>query len=235
MALAALVAAVQRPADGKTERLETASLPAHEWLAGMLFLAIPMAAVAGAMLVTHMFTPRYALIALAGIGLLVPMLGARLAAGREMFGSLMLVSLVVGLGVMTIAAPDVRDPYRQEAVLAKALAEGPVVIPDGQLFLSMWQYAPRELRPRVEFVADNESAIRYMGFDTIDDGLRVLRPYAPVEVLEGREFLTPGREFLLYQNTLRPGWLLSKIVDGGGSAELLANSGFRQLFRVRVK
>jgi hypothetical protein len=210
-------------------------LPAHEWMAGVLFLAIPVAAVAGAMLVTHMFTPRYALIALAGVGFLFPMVAAHLAGGRPLFGFLIFVSLLTGLGLVTISMPGGQDPYRQEPELQKALAEGPVVIPDGQLFLLMWQYAPPALRPRLHFVADGEAAIRYMGFDTIDEGLRVLRPWAPVQVVDARDFLTPGREFVLYQNTLRPAWLLSKIVDDGGSAQVLAHAGFRELVKVRVK
>jgi hypothetical protein len=109
------------------------------------------------------------------------------------------------------------------------------VVPDGQLFLQMWQYAPAALKSNILYLADNAAAAKYMGFDSIDGGLRVLRPWSSVQVLEYRDFAAPGREFLVYQNTLKPGWLLPRVLDDGASADLQAYTNYRQLFRVRLK
>jgi hypothetical protein len=99
----------------------------------------------------------------------------------------------------------------------------------------MWHYAPEPLKSRLLFLADNDAALKYMGFDTIDIGIRVLRPWSSVDVVEYQSFASPGREFLVYQNTLRPGWLISKVVDDGATVEVRKYAGFRELIRVRLK
>jgi hypothetical protein len=213
-----------------------AKIPDHEWIAGALFLTIPIAAVAGGLLVTHMFTFRYALIGLTGFCLLAPMLAAHLLGGRALWGFLMFGVAAVGLGFATIDTilPQ-QNPFDAEPILQQALRQGPVAIADGQLFLRMWQYAPVELKSRMFFIADNEAAVKYLGFETIDGGMRALVPWSSISLVEYADFAKPGREFLVYQNTLRPGWLLSKVVDDGGLAEIQKNSLFRSLIRVRLK
>jgi hypothetical protein len=74
-----------------------------------------------------------------------------------------------------------------------------------------------------------------MGFDTIDSGILVLRPWAPVKALEYKSFFAPGREFLLYRNLLRPEWLLAKVMKDGGSARIQEFNYRRELLRVRFK
>jgi hypothetical protein len=99
----------------------------------------------------------------------------------------------------------------------------------------MWYYAPEPLKSRLRFLADNDSALKYMGFDTIDGGIRVLRSWSSVPVVEYQSFASPGREFLVYQNTLRPGWFISKAVDDGATVEIRKYQGSRALIRVRLK
>lgn len=207
----------------------------HELAAGVLFLAIPMAAVAAALLVTHMFTMRYALIALAGFSFLAPMVAAHMLRGRALPGFLMTAALGMGFAYSSMEIPPSRNPFDGEPLLREALQQGPVAVPDGQLFLQMWHYAPEPLKSRLLFLADNQAALKYMGFDTIDGGIRDLRPWSSVQVVEYRSFARPGREFLVYQNTLRPGWLISKVVDEGATVELRKYAGFRSLMRVRLK
>ncbi len=228
----AIIATRRKPEEAPDPAI---TLEDHELIAGVLFLAIPTVAVGGALLVTHMFTTRYALLALAGFAFLAPMAAAHLTGGRVMLGFLMTAALLAGFGLVTIDISGLENPFGQEPVLEKALQKEPVVISDGQLFLQMWQYAPEPLKPRLEFLADDEAAIRYMGFDTIDEGLRVLRPWTSARVVDYRDFFAPGREFLIYQSTLRQGWLLAKVLDDGGTAEILALHGSRELIRVRFK
>jgi len=211
------------------------ALADHELAAGVLFLAIPLVAVAGALLVTHMFTMRYALIALAGFAFLAPMVAAHVLGGRALPGILLLAAVGVGFVFSSMSVPPSRNPFDAEPLLREALQQGTVVVSDGQLFLQMWHYAPEPLKSRLLFLADNQAAVEYMGFDTIDGGVRVLRDWSSVRVVEYQSFASPGREFFVYQNTLRPGWLISKVVDDGATVELRKYSGFRALMRVRLK
>ncbi|HJT87175.1 MAG TPA: glycosyltransferase family 39 protein [Bryobacteraceae bacterium] len=210
-------------------------IPDHELLAGVLFLVIPAIGVAGALFVTHSLALRYLLPALAGSVLLTPLIAACVTGGRALPAFLLLVAATLCLGYVTLEAAPRQDPFAAEPVLENALRREPVVIPDGQLFLQMWYYAPAPLKSRLLFLADDEAAHRYMGFDTIDGGLRTLRPWAPVRVVEYRDFAAPGRQFLIYQNELRPGWLLSKVIDEGGTAEIRSYSTFRALLQVHLK
>ena len=218
-----------------TANEEEASVPEHEWVAGTLFLAIPLVAVTGGLLVTHMFTERYALIGVVGFCLLVPLLAAR-GFGRTGPAAIALLAVVAwGSAVRLMDSGARGNPYEAEPILQAALEKGPVVIPDGQLFLQMWQYAPARLKTRLIFLADEASALKYIGFTTIDGGVRVLRDWSNVNVAEYAEFAKPGREFVLYQTSLRPGWVLSRVVEDGARVEIQRASSFRQLVSVRLR
>lgn len=224
---------IGRRSRGNSELAPT--LAPHELAAGVLFLAIPVVAVGGGLLVTHMFTERYAFIAITGPVILAVAMAARLSGGRSLAGFLLLCLAVLPMGFVLLEVPPHVNPFTQEPLLADALQKGPVVIPDGQMFLQMWQYAPAALRPEILFLADEASATKYMGFDSIDGGLRLLRPWSSIQVLDYGEFATTGKEFTVYQNSLKPGWVLSRVIADGGSAEVEAYSNYRQLFRVHLK
>jgi hypothetical protein len=211
------------------------ALAPQELVAGILFLAIPIAAVGGGLVVTHMFVGRYALLAITGAVVLATAMAAHLSGGRSIPGFLLLCVAVLPLAFVTVEVPPRRDPFAEEHLLAEALQKGPVVIPDGQMFLQMWQYAPAALKPNIVFLADMAAASKYMGFDAIDGGLGVLRPWSSVQVQEYRDFATPGREFLVYQNSLKPGWVLARVLADGATADVQAYTNYRQLFRVRLK
>ena len=214
------------PADGVAD---------HELVAGALFLAIPTVAVAGALSITHMFTPRYALFALAGFAYLLPMLASRLLRTHSLFGLLLTCVLIAPLALHAVPSGGVPNPYLQEPMLAKASADEPVVIPDGRLFLQMWYYAPANVKSRLLYVTDRDAAIKYMGFDSIDYGLMLLRPWTSARIIEYRSFFAPGRRFLVYQNMARPEWLLHKVVEEGGTAEIQSYSRTRALLQTRFR
>jgi cytochrome b561 len=209
-------------------------LPAHELIAAALFLAIPLLVVESGLLVTHMFTPRYALLGLTGVALLVPMIAARLSGGSALTGCLLASVALLPLGFVSIEIPPVPHPFADETILAKAVEQGPVVVADGQLFLQMWYYAPDRLKSRLLFLANDQAAVKYMGFDAMDAGLRNVSRWSTFRVMEYRDFASPGREFLLYQNTLHPGWVLPTVLAGGGTADVRTCANYRLLYGVRI-
>jgi hypothetical protein len=117
---------------------------------------------------------------------------------------------------------------------AKALEHGPVVIPDGQLFLQMWHYAPERLKQRLVFLVDLDAAVKYMGFDTIDGGVEALKQLSSVNVVAWKAFAAPGREFVVYQNLLRPGWVLPRVLDEGAAVQVKKYRLYRSLVNVRL-
>lgn len=230
--LSALLAIKRSGADD--EPAEAPKLAAHELIACVLFIAAPALAVAGALFVTHSLALRYLLPCLTGFLLLAPMLLAHLANGRALPGFAMFLSTAACPVYLAIENPPAPNPFYAEPVLQQALQSGPVVVPDGQLFLRMWYYAPENLKRRLLFLSDDAAAIHYMGFETIDSGLRAIKPWCSVQVLSYAQFAWPGRELSVYQTVLRPGWLLQKITDDGGSAEIQKYSALRMLVKARL-
>jgi 4-amino-4-deoxy-L-arabinose transferase-like glycosyltransferase len=210
-------------------------VPGHEWVAGVLLLAIPLAAVIGGLLVTHTFTERYALMGLAGFCLLAPLVAAEFFGRRGAAGIMLLSVMVWGAAIRLMDHTSKGNPYKNEPVLAEALEQGPVVIADGQLYMQMWFYAPERLRPRLVYLTDDAAALKYLGFDSIETSLRALAPWAAVRVMEYSEFAKPGKEFLVYQNSLRPGWILARVVGDGASASIRKVAILRQLVSVRLR
>jgi hypothetical protein len=74
-----------------------------------------------------------------------------------------------------------------------------------------------------------------MGFDTIEGGIRVLRGWAAVNVMEWGEFTHGTREFMAYQSSLRPGWVLARVVEEGATVEVKKTALYRELVRVRLR
>jgi len=210
-------------------------LAAHELLAGVLFLAIPVMAVAIGIFKTHMFTPRYALIGVTGVALLMPMVAAWLARGRAFPGFLITGVGMMALLYMTLEVSPRINPVVEDATLIKALEQGPVVVPDGQLYLQMWYYTPSPLKEKLLYLVDNEASVKYMGFDAIDVGIENLKPWSSVTAMQYKDFAKVGGEFRLYQSSMRPGWLLAKVVADGGTAQIERYSPSRQLMRVKLK
>jgi hypothetical protein len=186
------------------------------------------------LLVTHMFSERYALMGLAGFCLLTPMVAAEFFGRRGAGGIVLLGVLAWGATIRLVDYAPKGNPFAGEPLLMEALEQGPVVIADGQLYMQMWQYAPERLKARMLFLADDAAAVKYMGFETIDGGIRALIAWAPVQVKEYAEFARPGREFLVYQNALRPGWVLSRVVADGASVTIRRVAIFRELVSVRL-
>jgi hypothetical protein len=212
------------------------TMPRHELLAGMLFLAIPVLVVGFGLLVTHVYSPRYALLGFAGVALLLPAVVARLSGGRSLVAFAMLALAASRLIVAGTSVPPPRDPLAEEDVLMDALKQGPVVVADGQLFMQMWLYLPEPLKSNLIFLVDREASAKYQTFNTsaIDAALTDVRRWYPMRVLDYRSFATSGKEFRLLQNPLKPGWLLEKIAADGGAEVIDRYTPLRQLYRIRV-
>jgi hypothetical protein len=211
------------------------AIPRHELLAAALFLAVPAAAITIALAVSpHMFVPRYAIIAIAGPALLVPLLAARFAGARPAVGAALAAAALVPFVGELVQARRPANPLDSEPILAAALRQGPVVVADGVAFLQLWHYAPAELQPRLMFVADMPSAVRYTGVDTIDLNLISTARVIPIPVVSYQEFYRSGREFTLYMQA-GSGWLPRRVLAEGGTLEPLRRGADRTLAVARFK
>jgi hypothetical protein len=215
---------------------QSAAMQPWELLAAILFLTIPVFSVAFG-LVTHVYSSRYALVGLTGVVLLLPPVVAHMARGRNLVGFLFVALAGVRLIVVTTTFSPPRDLVGEEFVLVDALKQGPVVVADGQLFMQMWLYLPEPLKSNMIFLVDSEASVKYQTFNTaaIDSALSYVRQWFPIRALDYGAFATPGTEFRLLQNPLKPGWMLEKIAADGGSETIDHYTNLRQLYRIRMK
>jgi len=213
------------------------SMPPWEILAGFLFLAIPFFTVVFGLLVTHVYSTRYALVGLTGVVVLLPVVVARMARGRSLVAFLMVALAGLRLIVVTTTFSPPRDLQGEEFVLVDALKQGPVVVADGQLFMQMWLYLPEPLKSNLIFLVDREASLKYQTFNTaaIDAALTSVRQSFPIPAKDFQTFATPDKEFHLLQNPLKPGWMLEKIAADGGSEVIDRYTNLRQLYRIRMK
>ena len=213
------------------------SVPPWELLTAILFLTIPLFTVVFGLLVTHVYSSRYALVGLTGVVLLLPAVVARMARGRALVAFLMLTLAGLRLIVVTTTFTPPRDLQGEEFVLVDALKQGPVVVADGQLYMQMWLYLPQPLKSNLIFLVDSEASLKYQTFNTaaIDAALTAVREWFPIRALDYRAFATSGKEFRLLQNPLKPGWMLEKIAADGGAEVIDRYTNLRQLYRIRMK
>jgi hypothetical protein len=216
---------------------EPAQLAPWEMLAAITFLTIPFCAVVFGLLVTHVYSARYALAGLAGVVVLLPAVVAHMTRGRALIGFLMLALAALPLIVVSVTIPPPRDPIAEETVLIDALKQGPVVVADGQLFMQMWLYLPETLKSNLLFLVDREASVKYQAFNTsaIDAALTSVRDFYPIHALDYSAFAASGKEFRLLQNPLKPGWVLEKIAADGGSEVIERYTNLRQLYRIHMR
>lgn len=107
------------------------AFPQWEILTAILFLAIPFVTVVFGLVVTHIYSSRYALVGITGVVLLVPLVFAGMARGRALVAFLLVALAGLRLIVVTTTFSPPRDLQGEEFVLVDALKQGPVVVADG--------------------------------------------------------------------------------------------------------
>jgi hypothetical protein len=103
--------------------------------------------------------------------------------------------------------------------------------------MQMWLYLPEPLKSNLIFLVDREASAKYQTFNTaaIDAALSSVRRSFPIRALDYKTFATPGKEFRLLENPLKPGWMLEKIAADGGEEAIERYTNLRQLYQVRMK
>jgi hypothetical protein len=215
----------------------------HEVAAVVGFLAIPFVAVTMAMLVTGAFTDRYALAAVLGLGVLMPFSFHPLLRGREVLMILLVLCLAAGFvrrAGMTLQDSAKRVQSREGTVRmlqAEPEKDLPIVCSDPHAFLVLSHYAPPDIRSRLIYLADPEASLRYLGHNSIEQGMfDLLKPRFRLNVQTYRPFLASGKPFLLCGSTEHfLNWLLTDVVSSGAHLELKGRNQDVLLFLVSAR
>ena len=190
----------------------------EELVAPVLFLLLPLAAITLALAVRpHVFTDRYALPSIAGLALVIAILGAHFSAGRSAIGLMFAAAAFWPFGFALSHGRPLHSPYNDRPMLTDALKDGPVVVTDVLTYLPTWYYAPAEIRQHLLLISDDELSVKYANLSPDLDGFG---PYG-ISLVKYKDLAAPEKPFLIY---LTPGfnwWLPKKVLEDGGRVEVL--------------
>ena len=234
IALAALCLALRK---GRSSRTGHRTIPAHEAAAGILSLLIPVCGVALGVTITGVFVPRYAMPAVVGFALVVPLLvwrcDTRLGAAELLLCGFTLASFGTSIWPSLLAPPTLRDPVATRPLLTSALASGAPVVSNSSLqFLQYWYYTPHAMKGRLRYLADPDRARALTQSDTIDRGYLALRRWTPVAVERYDEYVAGHREFRVHE--AGSGWLLRSLRESGANVEEIGRAPGERLYAVRL-
>jgi hypothetical protein len=207
------------------------------------FLAIPLVAVAMAVFVTGAFTPRYALPAVLGLGVLMPFAFHQALRGREILTLLLILLLAAGFtrrwGITLRESAEMVQSREGAVRMIQAEQAGnlEVVCSDPHTFLLLSHYAPPEVRSRLVYLADPDVSMRYLGHNSIERGMTdLLKPRFRLNVQEYRPYVASRRPFLLCgdpQHFLN--WVLQDLASSNAHIELRGHYQKFLLFLVRPR
>lgn len=211
-----------------------------EIVAASAFLAVPLVAVVLAEITTGAYTPRYALPAVLGVVVLLPLALHRLEEGRIVAGLVVAVLLVVVVGrSYWNQADDIRTATRAQADLLGSLqrivddTDLAIAVADPHDFFVLSHYAPPALRARVLHLSDQRAALQYTGSASTEDGLVVLSRFAPLDVRRFRPYVESNPRFLLLLAVRQGNWVVRALERDGRALEPYPNADGLLLYEVR--
>ena len=218
------------PADAPLWRMP----PAEAAMAAALLLLPVLTSLAG--LLAGAFTPRYTLPALAGFCIL----GAYLSRSVEPAGRTLAV-LVVAVFLGWLALDTARRPplwavapMSEWSRAVRRHAELPIVVDDPLAFLQRAYYAPRDVAPRLVFLADAARAHRATGNNSATTGLVLLARRVPLRVEPPEAFLARHRRFYLMGTHWSESWLRVELLESEASVRLVRTGKLGELYLVET-
>jgi hypothetical protein len=111
----------------------------------------------------------------------------------------------------------------------------PVVIDSGTRALQLEHYASQGWKSRFIFLQDEEKSLQYLGTDSLDRNLVLLKPYAEFQMESFAEFVARHRQFLLYvEDEDKFNWLPSYLPGAGFEMQVLRADPLRKVYLVRT-
>jgi len=214
-----------------------APIPAHEVAALLVCLLIPMVGVLIALFATGGFVPRYAMPAVFGAAVGLPLVLDRLARGTRPAGAALLaVLLFTFIRSVPPFSPVLpfHNPVDARPLLADSLRQpGPTAVAGELMFLQLWFYAPPTQRTKLVYLSDPERALRSRGSDIVELNYLALARWTPVPVDRFDTFVQRHDEFRLY--AAGAGWQVDQLRELPATLTLAGTEAGGRLFFVRVR
>ena len=189
------------------------AIPRHEAVAAWGLALTPVLGAAVGVMVTGIYTPRYALPAAVGVAVALAWTAARWGRGSIALGLLLLLSAGAWATVGTyrslrVIRAEARGRARAIAMIqAHAIDARPIVIGHAFDFLHLSHDAPPDLARRFVFLVDWKAVMQRHGHDTQERILTGLARRAPLDLPEYPAFVAAREPFWLYAPLRADGWI----------------------------
>ena len=231
------IAVAQMYGNDRKLRFEERPEDTDLWVLGTGFLLVPVLAILLAASYTHILMSRYALAAIIGVSILLPLATVRLVGGDRRLGA------ALGLGVISILLINSGfriyhrwEPAKERSTsLQSRRADLPMVLGSGLLYLEMDREEPAANLARMTYVLDEQAARTYTGSDIFDKSFPVMKRWFPLRMrLETYQDFTQRQSRFLMLEIKGHGlnWLSKKIRADGGRVQLVETSGRLALYEV---
>ncbi len=228
--LAVIVATIWSKADHRRDPTRYTNFP--EFIIGAFLAIVPIVAILSSVVLNSAFMPRYGLVSIIGVSILLATSVHRGTGGKPALPILasILVTLLFTLNFAWALIYGANDKPWQPTRMAntgdpeKLREHLPLVLSNGLMFLEREHYGPQELRKRMYYLLDTESAIHYTNSNVFE---RVLPAADKWFKLKGRlqdyhQFTRDHDRFLLYGPYFYPNdWLFHKLLDDGANLHLI--------------
>lgn len=196
-------------------------VPVHEWVAGIVLLAMPVYGLILAMSATGFYTARYVMPWVIGLAIVTAFAFEKYGPKASRYGWItagLLAGVTVVHAVGTCTNGQERLAGLRTAIpscVARADAD-PVVISNGLEFLPILHYAALPDRSRMVYVTDEEPGRPITQSQSIDIGLIGLHRVVRLPLKSYREFVGGNRRFwLLATGDWELSWLAKKLAAEG--------------------
>lgn len=211
--------------------------PLHEIAAAFGFLLIPFVCVALAKFVTGGFTDRYAISAIIGFGVLIPLIAARVFKDKRLIPAILIIFFVGWFGLLQLKAvkKNSGQPYKKisnlfETEETKTL---PIVAAEPHTFIEAFHYAPQEIASRLVYLADADLSLKHLKHNSVERGMNdLLKPWFGLNVTDYETYIESHPQFLVYGKLGFLDWIMPQIREEGWQVKLLDDDGDRFLFLI---
>jgi hypothetical protein len=192
---------------GTSQHAETSGVPIHELVLVLALLPLPLVGFAVAALAHGGMNAKYLVASLLGFPLAFGFSLPRLRRWNFILPAFAAVLLLCTL------IPQERQFWAtynrqfispaqsvEDFVQAGGHEDLPVVISDSHDFMQLQYYANESWRRRFVIVLDPDQAVKYIGSDTSDRQLAILREYTNLPAYDFQEFLAQHPAFLVYSS-----------------------------------
>ena len=230
-----------RPVPATNSFNADAAFPSHEQGAIIGFIALPLAGVLLAKLVTHAFTDRYVLAAVVGLSILFAQAMHKMLRGEFRVAAMVAPLLLAWFGFLEVQEVRSAEHVRQSlegstTLLQSADKEGlPIVAAELHTFIELSHYSPPDIASHLVYLADPSMAHRFLGFGSLDSAmLELVGPWFHMRVVPFHQFVDAKAPFLLYGKVdlTSFNWVIRALQERGFRIEFHSSLGDKYLFAV---